>query len=255
MTIRLILYYQLVNTLRSPVVWILFLTSPLLSVGFQAIYRSFGQRDGLEYVVVGSGMLSAIQLCLYVAGDLIAEDRNEGVLELILAAPASFSMITFARLGAVSMLGVIAFCESVLAGTLLFGMSIPPANIGIFTAGLVLLCLTICALGSVVSALFVLVRSARVYQNAIAYPIILLSGVVIPVSIQPDGLKLLARASLIHWNAKLLTTALSPNASVDDAVLYGSFDVVLVVASGVIGVALLRYVQHSTRNSGKLLEL
>jgi ABC-2 type transport system permease protein len=62
------------------------------------------------------------------------------------------------------------------------------------------------------SAVFVLARTARTFQNTLSYPIFLLSGAFVPVDLLPGWLQPLSRLVFLSWGTDLLRDSISPQA-------------------------------------------
>jgi ABC-2 type transport system permease protein len=82
-----------------------------------------------------------------------------------------------------------------------------PSGIPYFVLGFVLVAASATALGFVLCSVFVLTRHAVQVTAALAYPVLILAGLLIPVSILPAPLAWLPRLISLYWAGKLLDSA------------------------------------------------
>jgi ABC-2 type transport system permease protein len=62
---------------------------------------------------------------------------------------------------------------------------------------------------SIMSAVFVLARTAMLFTNALGYPFYLLGGVLVPAAFLPGWLQPVSRLVFLSWSSDLLRDSLS----------------------------------------------
>jgi ABC-2 type transport system permease protein len=185
-------------------------TAPLMTLVFLAITRHAGREDLAPYAVVAPALIVLWAVALLIAGEIISRERENGSLEALVATPASLAAVVTGRIAAVTLLSLFGFVESWLAAWLVFRVSVPVWHPVVFGAALVVTALAMAGTASMMSALFVLARSARAFQNSLNYPFYVLGGVMVPVSFLPGWLEPASRVVFLSWSADLLRDALAP---------------------------------------------
>ncbi len=188
----------MIQSLRTPAWVVIGLGQPVLYLAlFVPLLRSLvgapGFPPGDEWQVMVPALL--VQLALFgtafVGFALIAEYRN-GVIERMRVTPVSRTALLLGRsLKDVTVL--------LVQGVLLIGLAIPfglRAPVGGVLLGLVLVALLGLAMSSASYALALRLKSEDTFgpiQNSIIVPVLLLSGILLPMSLAPGWLYTLSR--------------------------------------------------------------
>jgi ABC-2 type transport system permease protein len=184
-------------------------TTPLLSVIFASVGRAAGRPDFLVAGVIGSGLIGLWVLTVNQLGDLIATDRWQGTLELLIAAPASLVGIVLGRLSAVVVIGTLAFPESYLVAHFLFGADIEIHHPVVFAASLLATLVAIAGTACLLAALFVLSRNMILFEIVLTYPFYILGAVLFPVWMLPRWLRPVTDVVFLSWSSRLLDDAVA----------------------------------------------
>lgn len=212
-------------------------TIPLFAIVFLAIVRNAGREDLTEYALMAPVLIALWQLSLTVAGQIVADDRWLGTLEITVAAPASFALTVVARVFAVTTVAFVAFGEVWAVALGIFRVSVEFHHPAVFGLTLAATVLAMAGTALIMAALFVVTRTARTFQNSLSYPFYVLGGVLVPVSLLPDWIEPLSKVVFLSWSADLLRDGLGP-APVDDL----GFRLVMVLGLGVAGFVVGRLV-------------
>jgi ABC-2 type transport system permease protein len=245
--------FQLRQVLRSPDTVQVCVTSPLYTVVLLAIAEYGGRGDLAPYGVVAPTLMALWTMALYVAGQMITEERILGTLEGLVAAPAPMSLLVIGRMSAVTVVGLVAFVEAWLVAGLGFHHWIAPDHPVVFLVSIVVAGLATAGTASILSPLFVLVPNARTIQNTLSYPFYLLGGVMVPVALLPVWLQPLSRLVFLSWAADLLRDSFDPA----PVAWFGPRLLALAALGAVgfgIGTALLTAVLNRVRRTGTLAE-
>lgn len=186
-------------------------STPFFAAIFISIMLYSGRADLVPYAVIAPTLMALWTASLSFAGEMISEDRENGRLELLVAAPASLSLLVFGRLCAVMLVSAPAFTMSILVAGFGFGHWITIHHVPTFLITVVLTALATAATATALSALFVVSAGARIVQNTLTFPMFLLGGVIIPGSALPTGLDVMSRFIYLSWGADLMRASLTPD--------------------------------------------
>lgn len=194
---------------RSPDQLLALVTAPMMTLIFLAITRHAGRRDLTAYAVLAPALIALWAMALLTAGEIVANERDNGSLELLIGTPAPFTRVIVGRIFAVTAVSVAGFVESWLAAWLAFRVAVPVPHPALFAAAVGVTVFAMAGTASMMSAVFVLARSARTFQNSLSYPFYLLGGVIVPVTLLPVWLRPPSRVVFLSWSADLLRDTLA----------------------------------------------
>ena len=227
------------------------ITMPLFTLVFLAILIHAGRRDLNGYAVVAPLLITLAQMGIFVASEMITRERGGQTLELLVATPAPFFLVVATRILVLTSLGLFGFVESWLLARIVFDVSVPVHHPWLLFATLVTTILASTGTALIFAALICFARSTRAFQNGVAYPLFLLSGVLVPVSYLPDWLEPISRLLFLYWSADLLRDAMQPAAVADVAARLAAI-IALGVAGGVIGGAMIGRMLVYLKREGRL---
>jgi ABC-2 type transport system permease protein len=208
----LIFRHQMRLSLRNPVWVVIGLIQPILYLAFfgpllTGIARSPGFPTGNAWQVFVPGLLVQLGLfgAAFVGFGIIAEMRM-GVLERMRVTPVSRLALL---LGRVLRDAVVLFVQSVLllAAGIAFGLRAPVPGILI---GLSFVLLLAVSLASLSYATGLLTKSEDAFApllNMIMVPLLLLSGILLPMSLAPRWLDALSRANPFRYIVEAMRAA------------------------------------------------
>jgi len=242
---------QLATFRRSPDDLMVLLTVPLFTPIFLVIAKHAGRLDLAPYAVLAPGIIAMLSMALNTSGEIIERDRWGGTFELTLATPARLPVIVLGRVATVTLASLLGIAESWLVAYLMFGIAVPVLHPGAFVLTLTATAIATAGTAVVFAAVFVWTRSARTFQNSLSYPLLLLGGALVPVALLPEPLHPISRAVYLSWAADLLRASLAPGPV---SALWPRLGIVvgLGAVGYVIGFALLRWVIHRARTTGKV---
>ena len=174
-------------------------------------------------------------------------ERLGQTLELVVASPAHYAVLLFTRIVLLSSLGIVGFFEAWLIAWLVFGIRIDIHYPWILVMTLVLTIFAGAATSLITSAWFCFGKTTRTYQYALAGPLYLLAGVLVPVTFLPAFLQPVSHLIFLFWAADLLRDALQPAVPHDVPFRLGMI-ALLGVAGGLTGAWLVgRMLDHQRR--------
>lgn len=149
------------------------------------MFRAGGREGSLLYAALGAGLMGIWSSVLFGSGGLIQWERYEGTLELLVAAPAPLSATVFASTLATATIGCYSVAATLFWGIVFFGIPLRVAEPLAFLAALPVTVLGLGMLGLMLASTFILYRSANAMSNLLEYPVWLVTGLLVPVSLLP----------------------------------------------------------------------
>jgi len=227
------------------------LTIPLQSLISLAIIVHSGRPDLAHYSLVASLLMTVGQMSFFDASEILAQDRNQQILELAVASPTAYALPLIARILVLTSMGIAGFAETWLMARFIFGIHMTIFHPGIFAITLIFTVLAGAATALITTAVFCLTRTTRTYQNAISGPLYLLSGALVPVSFLPAVLRPLSRLLYLFWSADLLRESMQPADPVSTLPRLAAI-LILGLSGGALGTWLLRTMLNNLRREGTL---
>lgn len=228
-----------------------FLVTPLLTLVLGGIVISGGRRDLLPSAVLGAGLMGMWMICVQLGGNVIASERAGGTFEALASTPASLRLLIAGRVTVVSLVAFLTLPEAWIVALALFAKPVAIPHLGLFLASIALVLVGLHATATLFAALFVLARNALIFQNALAYPIYLLGGLMVPVSVLPGWVQPITRIIFLSWGSDLLRAALRSE-PVSDASGKLLALAVTALAVAAIGQAMLGSVLRRARVAGTM---
>jgi ABC-2 type transport system permease protein len=190
--------YFLATMFLQPVIF------TLLSVG---TYLYGKKPDFGLYAVTGSGLVGIFNNILWTSGDIINRERRYETLSLIMATPTSLFLILLGRSFANALISIFAMGMTFLTGIIAFKLPLGINNPWIFIAGLLLVVIALTCLGLVFGSLFVISRNAGEFIEASNFPVYILSGLSIPLTLLPLWTKPFSAILAPTWGNEILNNA------------------------------------------------
>jgi ABC-2 type transport system permease protein len=233
---------------RSPFeLWIV-LASPVI---FATMAHFLFVEGGTHMLVaaLASGVMGIWSATVTMGSGALQRQRRLGMLELLVAAPVPFWSVLLPITVAISAIGVYSLATGLLYVRVLFGVPIVIHDPWAFVAAVPATIMSIGALGFLFAAVLVRFRSAWMLGNLFEWPVWMICGLLIPVSVLPGWLQPVSWVFAPTWGmAGLRAAALGNGHAWRDIAL------VLGVAAAYLGIgsASLRMFLHSARASATL---
>jgi ABC-2 type transport system permease protein len=187
-------YFVLFNALAAPFFFVV-----------MALYLPKGRPDfEPAYVVVGSGLAGLWSVILFTGGAAVLEERWQGNLELLEAAPAHLYVIVAGK-----MVGNLIFstlstllCYLVVAWLLRYAVTIEAPLA--FAISCLLALASFWAIGMLMSPLSILWPAVQRFTVGLEYPVYILSGFLFPIGLLPSWLIPICAVLPPYWAARAL---------------------------------------------------
>lgn len=150
------------------------------------MFRAGGDPDSLVYASLGAAVMGIWTATSVSAGSAVARERWHGTLELLVAAPAHFSLVLMPLAFATSAIGIYCMTTTLLFGRFVFGIDLRLEHPLAMAIAIPATILSIGALGFLLATSFARFRAAWALGSMTEYPIWLLCGFLVPLSLLPS---------------------------------------------------------------------
>jgi len=212
------------------------------------MFRAGGDPEALVYAALGAAVMGIWTATSVSAGSAIQRERWHGTLELLVAAPAHFSLVLLPLAFATSAIGVYCMVTTLLWGRFVFGIGLQLEHPLLMAAAIPATILSIGALGFLAATCFARYRAAWALGAMMEYPIWLLCGFLVPLSLLPGWSNPISWALAPTWGMRAIresSTGGTPLPDIGMCFLLGSVYVVL-------GILVTESVLRSARRSASL---
>jgi ABC-2 type transport system permease protein len=197
------------TSIRAPEHLMITLTSPFFSLIFLSIVDQARRRDLMMSTVIGTGLMGIWFVAVFVAGGVILNERYMATLQLVLAAPRSFTLVVCGRILPVILIGAFSLVESGLIAHVAFGAPLTVNHPWMAVAAMLATAYATASTATALSALFILSRNIHSLESIMTYPFYILGGVLFPVTVLPEWVRPIARGFFLSWSSDLLRDAVA----------------------------------------------
>jgi ABC-2 type transport system permease protein len=148
------------------------------------MYRE-GSPHALLYASLGASVMGIWAATSTAAGGALQRERWHGTLELLVAAPAHFSLVMLPVTLAMSTIGIYSMAATLLWGRLVFGIELHIEHLFVFCVAVVVTIVAVGMCGFLLAVTFVRYRTAWALGNLLEYPVWLICGFLVPLSLFP----------------------------------------------------------------------
>ena len=176
---------------------------PIIFASIAFFMVESGARQGTQlYVALGAGLMGMWSSTLFGSGGVIQWQRWQGTLELLVGAPPRFIVTLLPLTLATASIGLYSVVATLLWGWLLFDVPLHLEHPFLFALALPATTLALGLLGLVLGSTFVLYRHASAFSNLLEYPVWLVTGLLVPVSLLPGWAEPLSWLIAPTWGVK-----------------------------------------------------
>jgi ABC-2 type transport system permease protein len=208
------------------------------------MYRSgSASGDTLITTAIGASMMGVWSATSTTAAFALQLERRQGTLELLVAAPAPFSLLIIPVTLSMATIGVYSMVATLLWGRFVFGIDITVDDPLMFAAAVLVTVISIGMLGFVIAIGSVRYRSAWALGAALEIPVWLVCGFLVSVSALPGWVRPISWLLAPTWGMSAVRAATQGGNALPDIAVCAA----LAVAYGVLGVLLSHVLVHSAR--------
>jgi ABC-type polysaccharide/polyol phosphate export permease len=167
-----------------------------------------GQRPGtLFYASLGAAVYGIWSATLFGSGGALQWQRWQGTLEVIVSSPAPFLLVLLPLTLATSTIGVYSLASTLFWGRVVFGIPFQVVHPLAFLVAVPATILGLGLLGLVLASTFVLYRHANALSNMLEWPVLLVSGMLVPLSLLPGWSHPIAWVLAPTWGVRAIREA------------------------------------------------
>jgi ABC-2 type transport system permease protein len=218
----------------------LFFTA-ILPVIFLCLFVSIFGNDRAESM--GNVRIATLQVPAFIALAVISASfvglaigltsvREDGVLKRIRGTPVAPWVVFAGRIGTAIVSAAIVTTILIAIGAIGFDVTVPTSTLPGFVVSLVLGAFAFCALGIAYTRAISSEDAAPAMTNAVVLPLYFISGVFVPVTKLPDGLRQIADVLPVKAFVDALTVAFDPATT---GAGFAAGDLAILAAWGVAG--------------------
>jgi ABC-2 type transport system permease protein len=212
------------------------------------MFRTGRNEATLLYASLGASVMGIWSATSVAASSALQRERWHGTLELLVATPAHFALVLLPITIAMSTVGIYSMVATLVWGRLLFGIAIEVVHPLLFALAVPATILSIGMLGFLLSVTVVRYRTAWALGNALEYPVWLVCGFLVPLSLFPGWVRPISWALAPTWGVRATREAALGGAPLGDVAAC----VALGAAYGLCGVLLVQTVLRSARRRATL---
>ena len=181
---------------------------PIIFASIAFFMVESGSRSGtLLYVALGAGLMGIWSATLFGSGGAIQWQRWQGTLELMVGAPPPFVAVLLPLTVATSTIGIYSVVATLAWGRIFFGAPLDFVHPGELFVALPATILSLGMLGLLLASTFILYRNANALSNMLEWPVLLVTGMLVPLSLLPTWAHPIAWVLAPTWGVRAIREA------------------------------------------------
>lgn len=212
------------------------------------MFRASGSSEALVYAALGASVMGVWSSISVAASSALQRERWLGTLELLVAAPVHFSLVLLPVTIAMSTIGLYSMAATLLWGRFAFGVDIPLEHPVLFVVAVPATVVSIGMVGFLLAVSVVRYRTAWALGNAFEYPVWLVCGFLVPLSLFPDWVRPISWALPPTWGVRAIREAALGGSPLGDLALCLGLGACFLAA----GILLVETVLAAARRSASL---
>ena len=203
------------------------------------MFRSGRGSTSLGPVALGAAVMGVWTATSVSASSALQRERRLGTLELLVASPTNLALVLLPVALATSTVGLYCIVATLLWARFLFGIHVPVAHPLPFALGIVGIVVTIGCLGFLMAVAFVRSRRAWAIGAVTEYPVWLICGFLVPISLLPHWVRPISWVLGPTWGMRAIHAgAFGGNGWADVAMCFGLAAVYVLLGIAVLGTVL-----------------
>jgi ABC-2 type transport system permease protein len=193
-------------------------------------------------------MMAVWSSVLFGSGGAIQNQRWQGTLEMLMLAPRPPALLVFPITLATAVTGMYAMLATLLWGALVYKIPLDVADPVAFAVSVPAAILGLGMFGLLLASTFVLLPNANAINNTLEYPIWLVSGMLVPITVLPAWTTPIGAVLPTTWAARALREATSGGPVWPSVAVCAAISVACLLA----GAFALTYVERRARVAATL---
>jgi ABC-2 type transport system permease protein len=225
------------------VVWPLFFATTAFFM-----FRAGAPPSTLLYASLGASVMGIWSATSVAASSALQRERWSGTLELLVAVPTHFALVLMPITIAMSTIGIYSMTATLLWGRFVFGIDVHIVHPLLFVLAIPATIASIGMLGFLLSVSVVRYRTAWALGNAMEYPVWLVCGFLVPLSLLPGFVRPISWALAPTWGIRAIRESALGGSPLPDLGICCA----LGLGYGTLGVLLVETVLRSARRTATL---
>jgi ABC-2 type transport system permease protein len=171
------------------------------------VFRAGDSPRTLLYASLGAAVMGMWSATSTTAGGAMQRERWHGTLELLVATPPHFALVLLPITLAMATIGIYSLCATLLYGHFLFGIALSVVHPLLFVGAILGTVLAFGALGFTFAVTFVRFRAAWALGNLFEYPVWLISGFLVPLTLLPNWVRPISWVLAPTWGMTAIREA------------------------------------------------
>jgi ABC-2 type transport system permease protein len=206
--IRVAWFFTLKNLTTSGLFVFTSIIEPVIFATLAYYLFKAGHRPGtLLYASLSAGLMGIWTSTLFGSGGSITFQRWQGVLEPTIASPPPYILVLFPATLASATIGLYSLTATLVWGRVVFGIPLHFVHPLVFVLAVVISVFALGALGLVLGSSFVLYRNANALSNMLEFPVWIVTGVIVPLSLLPGWVHPLSWVLAPTWGFRAVRAA------------------------------------------------
>jgi ABC-2 type transport system permease protein len=212
------------------------------------MFRESKGTESLVFASLGAAVMGVWTATSVPSASALQRARWHGTLELQVAAPVHFAFVLLPLTIATSTIGLYCMTATLLWGRFLFGIDLPVEHPGLFVLSIPATIVSIGTLGFLLAAVVVRYRTAWTIGATLEYPVWLVCGFLVPLSLFPGWVRPISWLLAPTWGINSIRESALGGAPVGDVAMC----IALGAAYTVLGVLALNAMLRSARRTAAL---
>jgi ABC-2 type transport system permease protein len=168
------------------------------------MFRSGGGEATLLYASLGAAVMGIWSVTSTSAGAAMQRERWQGTLEVLVASPAPFALVLLPITIAMTTIGLYCMVATLLWGRVLFGIELTVEHPLLFALSIPVAIISIGTFGFLLAVAFVRYRFAWALGNVLEYPVWLVCGFLVPLTLLPDWVRPISWLLAPTWGMRAI---------------------------------------------------
>jgi ABC-2 type transport system permease protein len=212
------------------------------------MFRAGASANTLLYASLGASVMGVWSATAVAASSVLQRERWGGTLELLVGVPTHFALVLMPITIAMSTIGIYSMTATLAWGRLVFGIDVHVVHPLLFVLAIPATIVSIGMLGFLLSVTVVRYRTAWALGNAIEYPVWLVCGFLVPLSLLPGFVRPISWALAPTWGIRAIRQAALGGSPLPEL----GICVALGAGYAVLGILLVETVLRSARRTATL---
>jgi ABC-2 type transport system permease protein len=193
-------FFHLKMLMRDPFNGLLNILYPLFfaTVSF-FMFRAGGSPELLLYASLGAAVMGIWSATSTSSGAAMQRERWHGTLELLVASPTPFAVVLLPVTVALATIGIYSMVATLTWGRVLFGIQLTIEHPVVFALSIPATVISMGTLGFLMAVAFVRHRAAWALGNLFEYPVWLVCGFLVPLTLLPGWVRPISWALAPTW--------------------------------------------------------